>query len=174
VALLPLWCEHIGLADSTTSVVFGIAAAVDVALFYPAGWVMDRYGRAWVAFPVVATVAAGVLLLPLTGTFLMVTLVACLVAVGNGMGSGIVMTMGADLAPSRGRAQFLGGWRLCGDIGNTGAPVVLGLVTTLVTLPVACIVTGLLCVGGTAWVTRWTLALDRLRAAARSSSSTTT
>ena len=163
LALLPLWCDHIGLSASATSLIFGIAAAVDVSLFYPAGWVMDRHGRAWVAFPVVAAVAAGVLLLPLAQDFGTVLAIAVLIAAGNGLGSGIVMTMGADVAPTTGRAQFLGGWRLAGDVGNTGAPVVLGGLTLVMPLAAACLALGGVAVVGTAWVTHQTRRLDRLR-----------
>lgn len=166
LALLPLWCDHIGLSASATSLIFGLAAAVDVSLFYPAGWVMDHHGRTWVAFPVVAAVAAGVLLLPLADTFGTVLAVAVLIAAGNGLGSGIVMTMGADVAPAAGRAQFLGGWRLCGDLGNTGAPVLLGGLTLVVPLAGACLALGGLAVVGTGWVTYWTRRLDRLRRSA--------
>jgi len=38
--------------------------------------------------------------------------VMVLIAVGNGLGSGVVMTIGADTAPTVGRSQYLGGWRL--------------------------------------------------------------
>ena len=166
LALLPLWCDHIGLSGSATSLLFGIAAAVDVALFYPAGWVMDRHGRAWVAFPVVAAVAAGALLLPLTDSFGTVLAVAVLIAAGNGLGSGIVMTMGADTAPAAGRAQYLGGWRLCGDLGNTAAPVLLGALTLVVPLAGACVALGAIGIAGTGWVTFWTRRLDRVRSSA--------
>ncbi len=169
LALLPLWCDHIGLSGSATSLIFGLAAAVDVALFYPAGWVMDRHGRAWVAFPVVATVAAGALLLPLTDSFGSVLAVAVLIAAGNGLGSGIVMTMGADTAPTAGRAQYLGGWRLCGDLGNTAAPVLLGALTLVVPLAGACLALGAIGIAGTGWVTYWTRGLDRLRSSAAAS-----
>lgn len=166
LVLLPLWCDHIGLSGSATSLIFGLAAAVDVALFYPAGWVMDHYGRAWVAFPVVAAVAVGAMLLPLTGALWSVLAVAVLIAVGNGLGSGIVMTMGADTAPAAGRAQFLGGWRLCGDLGNTAAPVLLGGLTLVMPLVGACLVLGAIGVLGTGWVTYWTRHLDRVRPSA--------
>ena len=33
------------------------------------------------------------------------------------------MTLGADFSPDIGRAQFLGAWRVCGDIGTAGAPL---------------------------------------------------
>ena len=63
--LLPLWSEQVGLSAATTSLIFALAAAVDTALFYPGGWVMDRYGRAVVAVSVVLSVAVACLLLPL-------------------------------------------------------------------------------------------------------------
>ncbi|MFN8192929.1 MAG: MFS transporter [Nocardioidaceae bacterium] len=165
VSVVPLWCEHIGLSAAATSLVFGIAAAVDMTLFYPAGWVMDRFGRAWVAFPVVAAVAVGVMLLPLARSFATVLAVSVLMAVGNGLGSGIVMTMGADTAPSVGRAQYLGGWRLAGDVGGTSAPLLFGLLVGPLSLAAACGAVGVLGLLGTGWVTWWTLDLDRSRSA---------
>ena len=126
--LLPLWAESVGISASTTSLIFALAACVDIVFFYPGGWVMDRYGRAVVAVPVVLSVAVAALLLPLTSAAAGVAAVMVLIAVGNGLGSGIVMTLGADTAPVRGRSQYLGGWRLCGDIGNTGGPLLVSAV----------------------------------------------
>jgi MFS family permease len=163
ISILPLWCDHIGLSASATSLAFGIAAAVDVSLFYPAGWIMDRFGRRWVAFSVVAGATLGVLLLPLADDFGSVLAVAVVIAIGNGLGSGIVMTLGADTAPERGRAQYLGGWRLFGDLGNSGAPLLLGLLAGAVPLATACVVLGGLGVLGTGWVSWWTREFDRSR-----------
>lgn len=162
-SLLPLWAEAIGLSAVDTSLVFGLAGLVDMLLFYPAGWVMDRHGRAWVAVPVVLTVAAGSLLLPLAGSMVGLTAVALLMAVGNGMGAGIVMTLGADAAPVSGRAQFLGGWRLCGDVGATGGPLIVSAVTLVAPLALACLVTGGMALAGAAWVARWTRRVDLAR-----------
>jgi MFS family permease len=162
--LLPLWAEHVGLSAATTSLVFALAAAVDMALFYPGGWVMDRHGRAVVAVPVVLSVAVACLLLPLASGVAGVAAVMALIAVGNGLGSGIVMTLGADTAPVRGRSQFLGGWRLCGDVGVSGGPLVVSAVAAAAPLATASLVIGVLALGGTAWVGYWTLRLDRTRA----------
>lgn len=161
VVLLPLWADHVGLSASTTSLIFAVAAAVDIAFFLPGGWLMDARGRAVVAVPVVASTALACLLLPLATTVATVTAVMVLVAAGNGLGSGIVMTLGADAAPEEGRAQFLGGWRLCGDIGNAGAPVLVGALAALAPLATVCLAMGGLAAAGTVWVGYWTRRVDQ-------------
>ncbi len=163
--LLPLWAESVGISASTTSLIFGLAALVDIIFFYPGGWMMDRYGRMVVAVPVVLSVAIGALLLPLTSGPVGVAAVMVLIAVGNGLGSGIVMTLGADTAPVRGRSQYLGGWRLCGDVGNSGGPLLVAAVAAVAPLATASVVVGVLGLAGTVWVGRWTRDLDRRRAA---------
>ncbi len=163
MSLLPLWADHVGISASTTSLIFACAAAVDVAFMWPGGWLMDTRGRMVVAVPVVLSMAIACLLLPLTASVLTVSLVMALIAVGNGLGSGIVMTLGADCAPGVGRSQFLGAWRLCGDIGGTGGPVVVSAVAAVAPLAAACVVVGLLGLGGTGWVAYWTRRVDLSR-----------
>jgi MFS family permease len=158
--LLPLWADHVGISASTTSLIFALAAAIDIAFFYPGGWLMDHRGRAIVAVPVVAAVALACFLLPLTSGAAGLAAVMVLIATGNGLGSGIVMTLGADTAPVVGRAQYLGGWRLCGDIGNSGGPLVVGAVAAVAPLAAACVVVGALALLGTGWVGYWTRRLD--------------
>lgn len=166
-SLLPLWADHVGISASTTSLIFALAAAIDIVFFFPGGWVMDRYGRAVVAVPVVLSVSVAAFLLPLTSTAAGVAGVMMLIAVGNGFGSGIVMTLGADTAPLSGRAQYLGGWRLCGDIGNSGGPLLVAAVVAIAPLSAACLAIGVLAVLGTGWVGHWTRRLDRAQGGAR-------
>ncbi|WP_432542925.1 MFS transporter [Kineococcus sp. SYSU DK002] len=124
--VLPLWCDHVGLDATTTSLVAGLSGAVDVLLFYPAGSVMDRLGRAAVGVPSMLVLAAGHLLLPLAHTAWTVALVGVVLGLGNSMGAGLVMTLGADLAPPGGRAVFLGAWRLVTDAGAASGPLLVG------------------------------------------------
>ncbi|CAB4956906.1 unannotated protein [freshwater metagenome] len=166
LSLLPLWADHIGLSASTTSLIFAGAAALDVAFMWPGGWLMDTRGRMVVAVPVVLSMAVACLLLPLATSAVGVALVMALIAAGNGLGSGIVMTLGADASPDEGRSQFLGAWRLCGDIGNTGGPLLVGAVAAVAPLATACLVVGALGVAGTGWVGHWTRRVDRDREAA--------
>jgi MFS family permease len=158
--LLPLWADHVGISASTTSLIFAVAAGIDILFFLPGGWLMDTRGRAVVAVPVVAATALACLVLPLATAVWSVTAVMVLIALGNGLGSGIVMTLGADASPVVGRAQFLGGWRLCGDIGNSGGPLLVSAVAAVAPLAGASVVLGVLLLAGTWWVGRWTHRVD--------------
>ena len=155
VVLVPLWAAHVGLSASATAVIFGVTGGIEMLLFYPAGSVMDRFGRFWVAVPCAVLLGVGALLLPLTHTAYTVLGASLLAAVGNGLGSGIVMTLGADTAPSVGRSQFLGGWRFMSVIGGSGAPLLISAVTAQVGLAAACVGIGSLTLLGTGWLGYW-------------------
>ncbi|HYI58970.1 MAG TPA: MFS transporter [Microlunatus sp.] len=153
-AIVPLWAEAQGIDAATTSVIFGISAGVDMLLFYPGGAIMDRYGRAAVAVPAMITLGLGFVLLPFTHTALGVGAIACLMGLGNGISSGVVMTLGADAAPVEGRSQFLGGWRLCADVGNALGPLAIGGITAIATLGLASAVMGVVTWLGSGWLAR--------------------
>ena len=140
--VLPLWADHIGLGPERVALIFGLSAAMDMTLFYPAGYVMDRFGRKFVAIPCLTILAVGQILVPLTHEFWSLALVGVLLGFGNGMGSGIVMTLGADFSPAVGRAGFLGVWRFIGDAGTAGGPLLVGAVAGLATLGAASVVIG--------------------------------
>jgi len=163
--IVPLWAESVGITDSQTALIFGIAGGAEVLLFYPAGSVMDRFGRVWVAVPFLVVLGVGMVLLPLAHGFATVAAVSTLMGIGNGMGSGIVQTLGADAAPVVGRAQFLSAWRFLSLIGQNGAPLLVSGVTVIASLGVACVVLGLLVLGGAPWLARWLPAYDPRRAA---------
>lgn len=161
--VVPLWAEAIGLSAAQVSLVFAAAFGVEVLLFYPAGSIMDHFGRVWVAVPVTVILGGCLLVLPLTDTLAEVAVVALLMGVGNGLGSGIVMTLGADFAPRQGRAQFLGLWRLFSLIGHNGAALVVAAVAALATIGVASATVGVLALVGGGWLTRWLPRHDRAR-----------
>jgi MFS family permease len=166
-AILPLWGAAIGLEPAAISVIFGISSAMDMTLFYPAGMVSDRLGRKWIAVPCLTVLAVGFLLVPLTDSFLGLAAVGVLMGLGNGMGSGIVMTLGADFSPPVGRASFLGVWRLVSDLGHAGGPLVTAAVTALAGLGPASVTAGGLGLGGAAiFLLAMPEPLHRARAAA--------
>lgn len=142
--VIPLWADHLGMDATSASLIYGLSGAIDMLVFYPAGKLMDRKGRQFVAVPSTLLMGAALLLIPLTGSFVGLLLAALLIGFGNGISSGLVMTLGADFSPDRGRGQFLGLWRFMADAGSTGGPVLLSGVTALSTLGAGVSATGIL------------------------------
>ena len=153
--VIPLWCAHIGLDAQQTSVIYALSCLVDMLVFYPAGKVMDVRGRAYVAVPAMTIMGACLLAMPLTHTPWMVGVVSCVLGFGNGIGSGMVMTLGADFSPDAGRATFLGLWRQLGDTGATLGPLMLSGLTALVGLAPAVLVSAGFGVGAAAILGVW-------------------
>jgi MFS family permease len=141
-ALLPLWADHIGLSAQAASILFGVSIGVEVLLVYPGGSVMDRWGRKAATVPCLVIMSVGLALLPSTSAVASLALVAVLLGVGNGLSSGVVMTLGADLAPPAARVPFLGVWRVFGDLGTAGGPLAVAGATALLTLGGAAIAVG--------------------------------
>jgi MFS family permease len=92
-------------------------------------------------------------LMPLSGGFVSLMFVALLMGFANGIGSGIVMTLGADVSPSVGRPTFLGLWREFADAGAGIGPVLLSFLTAVASLTVGVVATG--CIGFAAAVAMW-------------------
>ena len=145
---LPLWGDAIGLDVAQIGLVYGISSFVDASLFYPSGYVMDRWGRKWASVPSLLTLAIGLLILPATNELYGYCLVAILTGIGNGFGAGIVQVLGADFTPAARRGEFLGVWRLIGDVGTAGGPFVVSLVVGIASLGLASICSGVLGLAG--------------------------
>jgi Arabinose efflux permease len=139
--ILPLWAVSIGISDTNTALIIGLAGGVDFALFYASGQIMDRFGRLWTAVPSMIGLGAGHLILAFThdapGRVAWFIAVAILLSLANGIGSGLLMTLGADLADKDDPAPFLGAWRFTGDAGSAAAPLAVSLVTALASLAIA-------------------------------------
>jgi MFS family permease len=136
--IIPLYAADVlGLDVQAIGLIIGISSAVDMTLFYPAGWIMDHWGRKRAIVPSFTLQTLGMFLVPFTGSFGTLLGAATLIGFGNGLGSGSMMTLGADLSPEEGRGEFLGVWRLIGDAGGMGGPIVVGMVADLVVLPMA-------------------------------------
>jgi MFS family permease len=140
--VVPIWAVHIGLGAAQTSLVFAIASCVDMALFYPAGKIMDLYGRLAVALPAMTILGGTMALLPLTHGLVTLTVVAMAMSFGNGIGAGIMMTLGADTAPVAGRLRFLGIWRFLGDSGNAAGPLLVSAIASVASLAAGIVAVG--------------------------------
>jgi MFS family permease len=163
--VLPLWGESLGLAPAVISTLYGLYGACDTLVFYPAGKVMDKWGRLWVSCPSVLLLSVALGLLLLTGNVWELAGVAMMLGIGHGVGAGMLMTLGGDVSPAGARAQFLGVWRLLGDAGQASGPLVIAFCAGVGSLAV-----GVLSVAGigvlaavslAVTVPRWTVHANR-------------
>ena len=156
--LLPLWGVSIGADATQIALVVGVSAAIDFALFYVSGQVMDRFSRLWAAVPSLIAMSAAFTTLAFThdvpGAFAWFVGCAAGLGLANGLSSGIIMTVGADLAPMDHPASFLAAWRTLVDTGGALTPVAVSAVAAL-SLPAACVIAGVLALGGAAGFWRW-------------------
>src|SRR5699024_5256355 len=154
---VPLWAEHIGISPAVTVLIFGFASAIDMLVFYPAGKIMGEYGRLWIAIPCVLPLGLSVTLMPATLSVPAFVAAAALMGLGNGIGSGIIMTLGADVSPQAGRISFLGMWRVVADSGQTLGPLFMSAITAILSLGAS-----LFMVGTLGLVSAWIFVRQRL------------
>lgn len=154
VVAIPLWAEHLGLSDGAGSALFAVSAAVDMVLFYPAGSVSDRWGRRWSGVPSAALLTLGFLALPFVTGVVTLTVVAMILGAGNGWGSGLVMTLGADVSPRRSRSVFLGLWTMLSDVGALAGPAIISL-GALVSLSTGVVGVGIVSLASTFMLRAW-------------------
>ena len=157
--VLPLWGVSLGLDAGTIAVVVGVSGAIDFALFYASGQVMDRFGRLWAALPAMILMGAGFFALSFTHDLSLAAMwyamFAAVLGVGNGLSSGILLTLGADVAPPTDPAAFLGSWRTLTDAGGAVAPLIVSALTAVASLSVGVGAMGLIAVLGAAGFIRW-------------------
>lgn len=157
--VLPLWGISLGLDGQSIALIVGISGALDFALFYASGQVMDRYGRLWASVPSMLLMGLGFLVLALTGAldnavgwFIAMSAV---IGLGNGLSSGILMTLGADAAPHDDPAPFLGSWRTLTSAGGAATPLLFSAIVAVAPLAVATAAMGVVGVLGTIGFLRW-------------------
>lgn len=157
--VLPLWGVSIGLDAQTIALVVGVSGAIDFALFYASGQVMDRFGRLWAALPAMLLMGCGFLALSFTHgsaqAAMWFAMFAAVLGVGNGLSSGLLLTLGADVAPQSDPAAFLGSWRTLTDAGGAAAPLLVSAITAVSSLALATGAVGALGLLGAAAFVRW-------------------
>jgi MFS family permease len=157
--VLPLWGVSLGLDAQTIALVVGISGAIDFALFYASGQVMDRFGRLWAALPAMLLMGLGFLALSFTHDLeqsaMWFAMFAAVLGVGNGLSSGILLTLGADIAPKDDPAPFLGSWRTLTDAGGAVSPLLVSAIAAASTLALATGVVGVIGLVGAAAFVRW-------------------
>ena len=133
--IIPLYASReLNMDASEIGLLMTASSVVDVAMFMPAGMLMDRFGRKTASVPSFAIMAFGMALIPFADSFWTLLPIGMIIGGGNGIGSGAMMTLGADLAPREATGEFLGIWRLIGDSGSFLGPTIVGVIAGIFSL----------------------------------------
>ncbi len=153
--VIPLWGDNIGLRKDEIGYITTLSFAVDSLMFPIAGFIMDKFGRRYTGIPafiilgfslvLIGTVNSPILFLTSYSTLI---LSAVLSGVGNGISSGLVLTIGSDLSPPDNRGGFLGIWRFISDGGGAAGPTVMGIIANSYSLATASFSSGLIAIAG--------------------------
>jgi MFS family permease len=122
---------HDRLLLGTDRIGFGLAlsSVVGLVLAYPAGVLVDRYGRKTIIVPATAAVGLSMLLF-LTATSYAGFLTACVVwSVAVGVSGAAPAAYAADVAPHGMNAAAMSTYRMLSDLGYVVGPIALGVVT---------------------------------------------
>lgn len=156
--ILPLWGTQLHIPEASIAVITGVAGAVDLSLFYTSGQVMDKYGRKWAVLPTLVGMGTVFILMPLAMHEWSYVVAAIGISLANGLGSGIVMTLGSDLASKYAPEDmpgFLGGWRVYTDSGSAIGPLGVSGLTAIASLPAAVAIMGVCGLVGAWMMHRW-------------------
>lgn len=161
--VVPLVGVALGVHESTIAVLIAVGAGVEIALIVPGGYVKDRLGRVFTMVVCLSIFGAGFALLgmaPSAGGLGVVVAAVTVMGIGNGLGSGVNMTIGADLSPARGRPTFLGVWAIFNNAGSFAGPLLASGVIAAAGLGATAFVTAGLGVFGAGWMWAWTRQLE--------------
>jgi len=140
--LIALFGAAIELSAAKIGFFVSLTTILEFIMFVPAGYLMDHGGRKSTLIPGTLIMALSLVILALFTNFSGFIAGALLMAFGNGLATGVIMNMGADLAPPDYRGQFLGVWRFICDIGFTGGPLFIAGLMSLVSLGISSMILG--------------------------------
>ena len=155
VSVIPLWALYNGLDPATASLLFGVSGAADMILFYPAGVAMDRWGRRWISAAAMIILSLSFFLLPFAEDASSIAVVALVMGIGNGLTTGLVLTLSSDAAPADRRGEFLGAFRLWADTGTLAGPLLVSAVAAAAALVPAVVVMGGVALAAGGAMVRW-------------------
>jgi MFS family permease len=136
--VIPLVAINIGLSNTQVGLVTSIAFGINTLFCAVGGYVIDNYGRKVAGTIAILVMALGFLPLPFILNIWGLVLTSIFAGIGNSFGSGLVLTMGADIAPDQNRSEFLGIFRFAVNLGSVIGPLLLGALMDHLPLEGAC------------------------------------
>lgn len=153
--VIQLWGVEIGLDESSISLLIAFGSGLELIFMFLGAYIKDHIGRTTTMVACLTIFGAGFVIMVLRPDLTGMIVAAAIMAVGNGLGAGINMTIGADLSPAVGRARFLGIWAIFSNGGKLAGPTVVSLVITIASLRLGVMFPGLFAILGAVWIIIW-------------------
>ncbi|SMY00919.1 Major Facilitator Superfamily protein [Brevibacterium sp. 239c] len=153
--VIQLWGVEIGMHESSISLLIAFGAGLELGFMFLGAYIKDHLGRTATLVACLTIFGSGFIVMVLRPDLVGMITAASVMALGNGLGAGVNMTIGADLSPAIGRARFLGIWAIFSNGGKLAGPTLISLVITVASLRVGILFPGLFAVLGAVWALIW-------------------
>ena len=126
-SMLPLYAAYyLHLAPTQIGMLFTVSGVIVFAMILPAGYLMDRVGRKWCTVPSTAIPGVVFLLIPMTGSFAQLAILAGITGLAQGLSLGSLATSTYDVVPAHARGRLQALRRTIAELGSGVAPLIGG------------------------------------------------
>lgn len=126
--LIPTLAEdRLSLTPGQIGLGLGLVSLVGLALAYPSGWLVDRFGRKTVIVPSTLITGVSMLLFAFMPSYVWFLLACGAWAISVGIAGPAPAAYAADMAPPGLNASAMGLYRMLADAGYVLGPLLLGL-----------------------------------------------
>ncbi|HSL59230.1 MAG TPA: MFS transporter [Acidimicrobiales bacterium] len=152
MVVVPLTAAALDLGPAAVGAIVAAGTAADLLLFPISGHLMDRRGRLWAMVPSFTLLAVGLVVLAAATTPALVVVAGVVMGIGNGLGSGTMLTLGSDVAPADAPGPFLAALGAFHDLGRIIGPLVVGVLADAVGLRFSSLALAGVMVLGIVWI----------------------
>ena len=121
--------DRLRLSPDRIGFALALGSLAGFGLAYPAGVLVDRYGRKTVIVPATLLASTSLLLFLLAPSYAWFLAAALVWSIAQGVGGAAPTAYAADVAPPRMNAAAMSLYRTLADSGYVVGPIVLGLIT---------------------------------------------
>ena len=126
-SMLPLYAAYyLHLSPTQIGMLFTVSGVIVFAMILPAGYLMDRVGRKWCTVPSTAIPGVVFLLIPMTGSFAQLAILAGVTGLAQGLSLGSLATSTYDVVPAHARGRLQALRRTIAELGSGVAPLIGG------------------------------------------------